>query len=107
MKYLFIDDHDVETIDNLALKLHQPAKFPGNVMVRAEHRWENCGIQIRTTPAWDPADNLFKMIYLTSADSADKVVTLDLSGYPAGGESFYCYATSDDGIHWDKPFLGL
>ena len=32
---------------------------------------------------------------------------LDPTGAPAGGESFYCYATSTDGIHWEKPALGL
>ena len=31
MKYLFIDDHDIEAMDNLARKLHQPEKFAGNL----------------------------------------------------------------------------
>jgi hypothetical protein len=33
----------VEEIHNLARKLHQPEKFPGNVVVRPAHRWENYG----------------------------------------------------------------
>ena len=107
MKYLFIDDHDLEQIDNLARKLHQPEKFPGNVVVRPDHRWENCCIQIRTVPAWDPEAQRFTMIYLTSAESQDPQVRLDITGAPAGGESFYCYATSTDGVNWEKPFLGL
>ena len=41
MKALFIDDHVVEEIDNLARKLHQPQKFEGNVVLRPEYRWEN------------------------------------------------------------------
>jgi len=107
MKHLFIDDHDVEAIDNLARKLHQPEKFPGNVAVRPEHRWENCAIQIRTTPAWDPDEKRFKMIYLAAAESADPEIKLDVTGAPAGGESFYCYAVSADGVNWEKPSLGL
>src|SRR5690349_3650120 len=67
-KYLFIDDHDIELIDNLARRLHQPHKFANNVVIRAEHRWENAGIQIRTTPVWLPDEDVFKMIYLTSAE---------------------------------------
>ena len=63
MKHLFIDDHQLEEIDNLARKLHQPHKFRGNAVVRPENRWENCAIQIRTTPAWDPEEGLFKMLY--------------------------------------------
>jgi len=107
MKYLFIDDHEIETIDNLARKLHQPEKFPGNSVLRPEHRWENCGIQIRTLPAWDPEAERFTLIYFTSAEGQDAQVTFDPSGAPKGGESFYCYATSPDGINWEKPFLNL
>ena len=106
MKHLFIDDHDIEAIHNLARKLHQPVKFAGNVAVRPEHRWENCGIQIRTTPAWDPVSACFKMIYLASAESRSGDFRLDDTGAPAGGESFYCCATSTDGINWEKPFVG-
>jgi len=107
MRYLFIDDCDIESIDNLARKLHQPQKFPGNVVLRPEHRWENAGIQIRTTPAWDPESQRFMLIYLASAESRDSEVRLDVTGAPAGGEGFYCFATSVDGINWDKPVLGL
>jgi hypothetical protein len=107
MKYLFVDDHDLDEIDNLARKLHQPEKFPDNVVLRGEYRWENCGIQIRSTPAWDPDTQRFILIYLAAAESQDPEVRLDATGAPTGGESFYCYATSTDGINWEKPFLGL
>ena len=50
MKSLFIDNHAVEEIDNLARKLHPLQKFEKNVVLRAEHRWENCGIMMWTTP---------------------------------------------------------
>jgi predicted TIM-barrel fold metal-dependent hydrolase len=46
----------------LARRLHQPRKFSNNVVIRAEHRWENAGIQIRTTPIWLPGEATFKMI---------------------------------------------
>ena len=36
MKALFIDDHVVKELDNLARKLHQPQKFDNNVVLRAE-----------------------------------------------------------------------
>ena len=107
MKQLFIDDYIVQEIDNLARKLHQPAKFRGNAVVRPEYRWENCQIQIRTTPAWVPDEGLFKMIYYASAESLDPEVKLDATGAPSGGQTFACYATSTDGVNWEKPFLGL
>ena len=107
MKHLFIDDHEVEAIDNLARKLHQPQKQRDNVVIRPEYRWENNGIPIRTTPVWLPDEGVFKMIYLTRAEGMDPEIRLDVLGAPTGGESFACYATSEDGVNWEKPFLGL
>ena len=109
MKYLFIDDHDIETVDNLARKLHQPQRFPNNVVIRPEFRWENAAIQLRTTPIWLPAEGLFKMIYLTSAEGgeAESGVQVDVTGAPQGMERYACYATSEDGVNWEKPVLGL
>lgn len=97
MKHLFIDDGEVERAHNLARVLHQPAKFHGNAVLFPQHRWENCGIQVRTTPAWDPAARRFRTIYLASAEGE--------AGAP--GEGFACYATSEDGVNWEKPILGL
>jgi len=102
VKHLFIDDHVVEEIDNLVRKLHQPLKFERNAVVRPEHRWENAAIQIRTTPAWVPEERVFKMLYFASAGPVDS----DIGG-PSGTGSFICYATSEDGVNWEKPFLGL
>ena len=107
MKHLFIDDHEVEAIDNLARKLHQPQKARDNVVIRPEYRWENNSIQMRTTPVWLPDEGVFKAIYLTSAEGLDPEVRTDVTGAPAGVERFACYATSEDGVNWEKPFLGL
>ena len=107
MKHLFIDDAIVKEIDNLAHKLHQPRKFEGNAVVRPEYRWENCAIQIRTAPAWVPDEGVFKMLYSASAESLEPGVKLDITGAPSGGQSFRCYATSTDGVNWEKPCLGL
>src|SRR6185503_4382435 len=98
-KYLFIDNQDIDAIDNLARRLHQPQKFPNNVVIRPENRWENIGIQIRTTPIWLPDEGLFKMIYLTSAEGPGSTAEMDVTGALKGTESYACYATSIDGIN--------
>ena len=100
MKHLFIDDDSVDRIDNLAQVLHQPQKFERNAVVRPEHRWENGHIQIHTTPAWIPSEGVFKMLYYACAEPSDPH-----SGDPA--RDFFCYATSTDGVNWEKPVLGL
>ena len=107
MKALFIDDHVVEEINNLARKLHPLQKFDKNVVLRPEHRWENCGIMMWTTPAWVPDEAVFKTLYYASSESDSPEVKLDVTGAPIGGQSFICYATSEDGVNWEKPTLGL
>ena len=113
MKYLFIDDHEVEEIRNLARKLHQPEKFEANAVLRPEHRWENMYVRMWGAPVWDPDAGLFKMIYLgTAAKDLSTVGTgvaaaLDETGEPGTSGSYSCYATSPDGVNWEKPFLGL
>ena len=107
MKHLFIDDYEVEAIDNLARKLHQPRKQHDNVVIRPEFRWENNAIQVRTSPVWLPDESLFKMIYLTNAEGIDPQTSVDATGAVANTESFACYATSQDGVNWEKPVLGL
>ena len=105
MKALFIDDHVVEEINNLARKLHPLQKFDKNVALRPEHRWENCGIMMWTTPAWIPDEAVFKTLYYASSESDSPEVKLDVTGAPIGGQSFICYATSEDGVNWEKPAL--
>ena len=38
VKHLFLDDLEIEEIDNLARKLHQPQKFERNAVLRPEYR---------------------------------------------------------------------
>ena len=99
MKHLFIDDHEIQQVDNLARTLHPLEHFPNNVVLRPEHRWENAGIQLGTAPFWDRSDARFKTIYVADGAPADSD--------EAGRRSYSCYAESADGINWEKPFLGL
>ncbi len=102
MKQLFIDDHDLEEIDNLARKLHQPQKFEGNAVLRPEYRWENYMIRNRCAPVWDPEVGLFRLVYQGTAAGP-----IPSALRASGTENFWCYATSTDGVNWEKPFLGL
>ena len=91
MKALFIDDHIVEEIDNLARKLHPLQKFDKNVVLRPEHRWENCGIMMWTTPAWIPDEAVFKTLYYASSE----------------GDRSRCQTRRDRGTDWWTEFYML
>ena len=108
MKYLFIDDHHIEEVDNLARILHQPEKQ--GAVLQPQYRWENTGVYVQTAPMWDPDENLYKLVYGSGAEPPDLTVEdLMMTGVsaPKRGQSFFCYATSEDGVNWEKPFLEL
>jgi hypothetical protein len=106
MKQLFIDDYIIEEIDNLIRKLHQPQKFKGNAVLRPERRWENAGIQVRQAPVWVPEESIFKWLYMGSSTPLGSERRLDPGdGFPS--IRHICYATSTDGVNWEKPVVGL
>ena len=92
-RQLFIDDF---LIDRTTLKrtFHQPIYYEGNPVIKPDKQWENHGPSPFAGPfsggVWyDPHDKLFKMWYV------------------GGYIKYSCYATSVDGIHWDKPELDI
>jgi len=94
-KQLFIDDYIISKLSNLERRLHQPTKYSGNPILRPAHPWENLIIQTRNAPFWDPAEKTWKLFYFGFALHKGKIVHTT------------CYATSKDGIDWQKPNLNL
>lgn len=97
-RQLFVDDYLVgET--SLKRAYHAAEYYSGNPVLTPDKPWENEG-ESQGHPAptampfsdgvwYDPKDELFKMWYV--------------GGYCVAT----CYATSKDGIHWDKPALDV
>jgi hypothetical protein len=92
-RQLFVDDFLVgET--TLRRTFHRPKEHADNPLVWPDRDWEKKGkggmAMVFSDGAWyDPQDRLFKMWYL--------------GGYGAGT----CYATSKDGLRWDRPGLDV
>ncbi|HUT37166.1 MAG TPA: hypothetical protein VNE39_27035 [Planctomycetota bacterium] len=90
-RQLFVDDFLVQET-TLKRSFHRVEYCKENPIVRPDQPWENKGRGLFAAPfsggAWfDPQDKLFKMWYC--------------GGYLAT----VCYATSSDGIRWEKPKL--
>lgn len=94
-KRLLLDDHEIESMRGLTRVLHRPVKYPGNPVVRREHRWEDAGLQSRTPPQWIPDEAVWKIWYLTSETRWE--------GEPDA--CHMCLAVSRDGVLWEKPAL--
>ena len=96
-KYLFIDDAWVVAASNLRRTTNQARKHAGPVL-ELNAPWDTPtdefnGINV----LFDPQDRLFKMWYGVSSRWVDW----------GGASNVTAYATSSDGIHWEKPILGL
>ena len=111
-KQLFLDDHVVGRTENVTRQLHRPVRHDGNPVLKADRPWEKAKGVVNLsggTVLFDEEAGHFKMWYRTSdmpmmsmehwRGSQDDLVPE--GAYKVG------YAVSDDGVHWEKPVLGL
>jgi len=90
---LFVDRVLVREADNVSFTLHPARKHPENPLVRADQPWEGWRLEIYGNVLFDQDEGLFKMWYL--GEETDTFP--DYALY---------YATSQDGVHWEKPLVG-
>jgi arylsulfatase A-like enzyme len=98
-RQLFVDDFLVEKT-TLTRTYHLAEYHPSNPVIAPDKPWEGKGARMRagvfSDGVWyDPTDKLFKCWYWASV-SSDKPLRF-----------YTCYATSRDGIHWQKPSLDV
>jgi hypothetical protein len=92
-RQLFVDDFLIEKT-TLTRVFHAARYHKENPVLKPDKPWELTG-QNPTAMVfsdgvwWDPQDRLFKMWYM------------------GGHTASTCYATSRDGIHWEKPLLDV
>ena len=94
--HIFADDTMVAHTDNVWRSLHHPVKHRDNPLLVADRDWEGYVVLQPGTVVYDEDNERFQMWY-NSQPSRDK---------PDAGNNL-CYATSTDGLHWDKPELGF
>ena len=93
-RQLFVDDFLVEET-GLKRVFHMPVKYAGNPVLKPETELEiNAPRNAAAVPKsggvwWDPTEQIFKM------------------WYEAGWIHTICYATSKDGLQWDRPTLDV
>ncbi len=95
---LFLDDEFLEMTASVTRRIHPPTKHRLNPVLRPEQWWEgDCVMPLATI--YDAGEKLFKTWYRTGPIGAGKRL-ID------GHASYTAYATSPDGVHWEKPKLG-
>lgn len=92
---LFIDSVLVQESENIKSTLHPGTKHPDNPLVVPDTSWEGCSTTIGQV-LYDEQDKIFKMWYLAGGDKFSE----------HGFGNVTCYATSNDGIQWQKSLVG-
>jgi hypothetical protein len=90
---LFVDDYLIDRMEKAYLKLNPPERK--EIVLRMEKPWEGPGSGIYSCVFKD--GDVYKMYYRA---------TFDNSSDRAEGQAC-CYAESRDGIHWERPELGI
>jgi hypothetical protein len=89
-RQLFVDDYLIDRMEGVTRVLNPAKKYPANPVLRADRPWEGMTLFVRSV-LYDENEKTFSMWYV---------------GF-APGDRPGCCATSKDGIHWEKPDLGL
>ena len=123
-KYLVLDSRIIEGTTGAKLTVGKAVKDRQNPLFTGDKPWEPNISNGFPTVLWDEEDKLYKCWY--NAWIIDKAVATtppekrgDISGFGSylpdavdsqpfpSRDSGVCYAISKDGIHWEKPDLGV
>lgn len=92
---LFIDDYWIGTASNTTARLHQPTKYPDNPLITGEAPWV-INPYCFGSVLYDEEAAVFKFWYMSYN-----------YGQTEAERTPFLYATSADGVSWDRPTLGL
>ncbi|MCF7709115.1 MAG: hypothetical protein K9N52_09485 [Verrucomicrobia bacterium] len=90
---LFVDDHYIAAKNNVSRNYHPFNKHSDNPLIVGNKPWEDGDIYLYGTVLPSEDGNGYRMWYQALPGNSDKPAVL--------------YATSEDGIHWEKPELGV
>ena len=98
---MLVDDYLIAASEGLATTLHAMTKLPEPVLQAAApwERPETGGLWGIPNAIYDPGRRPLQALVQQPGH---------LSGpQPAAGAAYSCYVTSSDGMHWERPNLGL
>ena len=99
---LFLNLDHITRMDRLYRRVHQPQRHPENPILKGESPWETVA-SLYGTGIYDPKENQFKMWYLTGP-YIDSMIQVR-QRQALGNITLLAYATSTNGVNWDKPIL--
>jgi len=107
----FFDDLLIESVENVERVVHTPERSLEEPVLKADRPWEHvleCTVSA-VSILRDAADGLLKCWYIENNTDPQALASGEETNFedPAGILIRVCYAHSSDGIHWEKPALGI
>ena len=116
-RFLLLDSRIIDSTTNTKLKLGLVNKHPANPLFVADKPWEPRYDNMYPNVIFDEEEQLYKCWYCpfivdertskTPPTKRNPSSTHYMSAKPNKRDEAILYATSKDGIHWEKPELGL
>lgn len=112
-RYLLIDSRLIDKVENAKLSIGTVEKHKNNPLFGEDNVWEKRFDNLYGNVIYDDTEKIYKCWYSPFiVDNSAQGMSLeerDNKEYesPDNREMGICYATSDDGITWNKPELGL
>ncbi len=99
--HLFFDDHYIYKMKGLTKKVELPVRVSDEPVMKVEKPWEGMSLVFRNGITYDKEEKLFKFWYSCFDPSLRATSVME------SARSRWAYATSTDGLHWERPELGL
>jgi hypothetical protein len=106
-KLLLLDRRVVESVEGARLVPGRIEKEPRNPLFQADKPWENSLNNLYPNVLWDEEEQIFKLWYKCVLADPDAIAKMDGPSTVHDVGWYLLYATSRDGVIWDKPALGL
>ena len=116
-RFLLLDSRIIDSTTNANLALGSVQKHPSNPLFVADKPWEPRYDNMYPNVIFDEEEQLYKCWYCpfivderttkTPLAKRNPTATHYMSAKPNKRDEAILYATSKDGIHWEKPELGL
>jgi hypothetical protein len=106
-KVLMLDRRVVVRSVNAQLVPGTPVKEPRNPLFPADKPWENSMNNLYPNLLWDEEEQIFKLWYKCVLADPEAIAKMDNPSTVHDVGWYLLYATSKDGLTWDKPVLDL
>jgi hypothetical protein len=97
-KILLLDDRVIDRVENAVLRVGEVQKHPSNPLFGEDKPWEVRVDNMYPTVVFDEREGIYRCWYNTFMEDVDSWFYAEMG---------LCYATSRDGLHWEKPELGV